>query len=72
VSRIIIKSSGSGNLIEFVFHGKEKSLSGYTSNKDYWDAEKERQYDKYFVNIDYREGLFSSYIVEEWDFEKGE
>jgi len=55
-----------------MFHGKEKSFSGYISNKDYWDAEKERQYGKYFVNINYREGLFSSYIVEGWDFEKAE
>ncbi|MBS1661674.1 MAG: hypothetical protein JST68_11565 [Bacteroidetes bacterium] len=71
VSRIITKSSGSNNLIEFMFHGEEKSFSGYLSDKDYWDAEKEKRYDKYFVNIDYRKGLFSSYIVEGWDFENG-
>lgn len=69
VWRINLGRAGSTNTVDFYFHGKDRDLNNFLSNDDFRLAYKEKKYDSYFMNITYEEGLFSSFIVEDWEFE---
>jgi hypothetical protein len=68
VFKVYIVSAGSSNTIDFDFFGNDESIDNFNSTELMRQANKEGNYEKYFLNLTIKKGLLTSYILEDYSF----
>jgi hypothetical protein len=68
VYNVILSSSGTHNTVNFDFFGKEQSINNFTASKSMKEAYKQGKYDKCYLNLTFKKGLLTSYIIEDYSF----
>ncbi|OQP59752.1 hypothetical protein A3860_36345 [Niastella vici] len=69
IDKISIKSSGTHNSIYFKFMGTQQAINNFVSTDIIRLAAKSENYGNYFLNLKFRKGLLTSYVIDHWSVE---
>lgn len=68
IYKIIVSSSGTHNTIDFDFLTKKRSINNLVFSNQIHAAAKEKNYDKYFINLKVKKGYLNSFLIMSYDF----